>query len=74
MIVRGMKLMVGQNGTHWLAMPALPAVDKDGQPVRRGNKQVWNNTLEFADRSTRERFQSGILAALRKSHPEAFDA
>jgi hypothetical protein len=51
LIVNEIKLMVGPNGGHWLAMPAVKAIDRDGQPItNRDGKGLWNNFVEFDGR------------------------
>lgn len=74
MMIHGMRVMVGPSGKRWLAMPSAKAVDRDGNPVldARG-KQIWNDFIEFVDRSARDRFTELVLAALRGRHPELFD-
>jgi DNA-binding cell septation regulator SpoVG len=72
MIINGMKLMVGQKGGHWLAMPAEKAVDKSGNAILHAKgKQIWNSFVDFRDQGTRERFRDQVLAALRQAHPAA---
>jgi hypothetical protein len=73
MIVNGMKLMIGAKGKHWLAMPSIKHLDRDGSPVLddRG-KPIWDDVIEFATAADRARFQEQVLTALRGSHPEAF--
>lgn len=65
LIVRDLRLMVGANGQHFLAMPAVKIV--------RNGQTSWSDILDFADRTTRDKFQGPILDALRQQHPEAFE-
>jgi DNA-binding cell septation regulator SpoVG len=33
LVINDLKLMTGPKGGHWLAMPSIKAVDRDGQPI-----------------------------------------
>jgi hypothetical protein len=66
--INDMKLMVGPNGTHWVAMPAEKAVDKTGAP-----KQIWRSFVDFASPEAKETFRNWVLNLLRRQHPEAFE-
>jgi hypothetical protein len=72
MIINGCKLMRGPNGKHWIALPGIKQFDQNGEPVLDAKgKQIWSPVVEFADRSSRERFNTLILDALRRQHPDA---
>jgi hypothetical protein len=74
MILNDCKVMVGPNGTRWIALPAVKQTDAQGNPRTDANgKPVWNHYVEFRDRATRERFQAPILEVLRRERPEVFD-
>lgn len=67
LIINDLKLMVGQKGGHWIAMPAKQRERGDGGGT------VWDDFVEFNSKAARERFQSLVLDLLRREHPEAFD-
>ena len=72
MVINGCKLMIGPQGRHWIATPAVKAVDKDDNPiVNRDAKPAWNSFVDFASKEARNRFQAQVLDALRRQHPEA---
>jgi hypothetical protein len=74
LILHGCKLMRGPKGARWIAAPAVRETDSDGSVKLDANgKAIWTPIVEFADKLTRQRWQEQILAALRKTHPEAFD-
>jgi hypothetical protein len=73
MIVDSLKLMVGQAGSRWLAMPSVKLTGADGQDkLDAAGKPIWNDVIKFRDKATRDRFQQQILDLLRKRAPEAF--
>jgi DNA-binding cell septation regulator SpoVG len=75
LIINSIKLMVGAQGAHWLAMPAVKAADKEGNEVtNRDGKALWNNFVDFASPQIRARFQQETLAALRRKHSELWRA
>lgn len=71
--IHSMKLMRGPNGGFWIAMPAVQATDRDGNPVVNADgKAIWNHFVDFSTKDVRRRFQDQIIDALRRAHPEAF--
>jgi hypothetical protein len=74
MILNDCKLMVGPQGKHWIAPPAVRQTDADGHVKRdAGGKATWSRIIEFIDKETRDRFSEMVLEALRRDHPDAFD-
>jgi hypothetical protein len=74
LIINDAKLMIGQAGKHWIALPAIKQTGKDGEPRLDANgKQLWSLIVEFATRDARVRFNELILAALRRQHPGVLD-
>jgi hypothetical protein len=74
LVINDAKLMVGTAGKHWIALPAIKQIGKDGEPrVDDNGRQLWSPIVEFATRDARDRFSELILAALRRQHPGAFD-
>jgi DNA-binding cell septation regulator SpoVG len=72
LIINGAKLMIGQAGKHWIALPAERQVDRDGNPKLDANgRQAWSPIVEFRDRDARDRFNELVLAALQRQQPEA---
>jgi len=72
MIICGCKLMRGQNGKRWIALPAIKQFDQNGEPLLDANgKQIWSPVVEFTDRNARERFTGLVLDALRRQYPDA---
>lgn len=73
LIVRDCRLM-RTNGTLWIAPPSQKQVDRDGEPIldERG-KPRYRNFVDFRDRSTRDRFSSAVINAIRREHPDALE-
>jgi hypothetical protein len=72
MIINNCKLMVGPAGKHWIGLPTVKQIDKDGTPkLDEKGKPQWSPIVEIPDRHTRERFTALILDALRRQHPDA---
>ena len=75
-LIRGAKLMKGQRGSHWVAMPSTKRVDRDGNPVTdpTTGKQLYDEHVGFRDREIRDKFRDAALEALRRAHPQALGA
>jgi DNA-binding cell septation regulator SpoVG len=74
LIVNDCKLMVGPQGRRWIALPAIKQLDAEGQPrLGADGKTIWTPIIEFTSRDVRDKFNEVVLAALRRSHPEAFE-
>jgi DNA-binding cell septation regulator SpoVG len=72
LVLNSVKLMRGQNGTHWLGMPSQKRVDRDGKPVIGDNgRQKYGEFVGFRDRQARDRFTAAVLDVVRREHPEA---
>jgi DNA-binding cell septation regulator SpoVG len=73
MITHDLRLMVGPNGKHWIAMPSIKQTNKDGTPrVDANGKQMWSPVIEFRNRAASDRFRDMVLDALHRQYPEAF--
>jgi hypothetical protein len=72
-VLYGCKLMIGMKGTVFVSMPAIKRVDDDGRPVLddRG-KPVWDSVVDFRNREARDKFNDGVLDAVRSQYPDAF--
>jgi DNA-binding cell septation regulator SpoVG len=75
MIVHGLKLMIGPQGKHWIALPNVKRRDPDDDRpmLNEDGRPIWDPVIEFASRDARDRFGALVLEALRRAHPEAFD-
>jgi hypothetical protein len=50
---------------RWVALPAPPQLDRDGQAIRdESGKVKYAPCTWFADRTTSDRFSDSVLAAL----------
>jgi single-stranded DNA-binding protein len=59
-------------GGFWIAMPSQKRLDCDGNPVTGDNgKPVYSEFVGFRDRGVRDRFNSEVIEAVRREHPEA---
>jgi hypothetical protein len=68
-----LRLMAGKNG-HWIAMPAVKQLDRDGAPrLDAKDKPIFNQLVEFRGRTTSDKFNALVLALIRAKHPGAFD-
>lgn len=72
-VIHGLKLMVGPQGTRFVGMPGEKRRGENDQPVLddRG-KLVYDQVVDFRDRATRDRFNEAVLAALRAKYPSLF--
>jgi DNA-binding cell septation regulator SpoVG len=71
LILHDLRLMTGKNG-HWIAMPAIRLLDRDGQPrVDAAGKPIFK-LIEFRDRVTADKFNGLVIELLRAAHPDAF--
>jgi hypothetical protein len=54
------------DGSYWIALPAKPAIGRDGQQLTapKTGKPSWVNIIDFRSRTVRDRFQEQVLAAL----------
>ena len=69
LILNDLRLMTGKNG-HWIAMPAVRVLDRDGNPrVDAAGKPIFNQTIEFRDRTTADRFNEMVIALVRAADP-----
>jgi DNA-binding cell septation regulator SpoVG len=69
LILNNLRLMTGKNG-HWIAMPAVKLLDRDGHPrVDAAGKPIFNQLIEFRDRSTADRFNEMVIALVRAADP-----
>src|SRR5215472_14331542 len=51
LVIHDLKLMVGQNGTRWVAMPSVRRRDRDDQPILdTTGKPVFDQIIEFRDK------------------------
>jgi hypothetical protein len=50
---------------RWVALPARPQIDKDGQALRdESGKVKYAPALWFSDRTVSDRFSASVIAAL----------
>src|SRR5580704_16867458 len=50
-IINDMRLMLGPNGRHWIAMPSIKQLDQTGAPRLDSNgKAIWSDHVEFKDK------------------------
>jgi hypothetical protein len=73
LIICDLRLMIGQKGERWIAMPAEQQRNRDGQIVLddRG-KRHWRSHVDFRDNSVCQRFCDQVLAAPHQKHPDLF--
>jgi hypothetical protein len=69
MIIHDIRILTGKNGL-WCAMPAQRQLDADGRPRLDANdKPLFNQIIEFKDRTTSDRFSALIVTLVRREHP-----
>jgi DNA-binding cell septation regulator SpoVG len=74
LLIRDCKLMPGQNGGAWIAMPSVKQVDRDGNPIpdpKRAGKPLYREIVSFRDRGIRDKFTAAVLDALGRQYPDA---
>jgi DNA-binding cell septation regulator SpoVG len=71
MIIHDLRLMIGKNGRPWIALPTKPVLDVDKRQKQDINgKLVYQQTIEFRDRTASDRFAEMVLAAVRDKFHE----
>jgi hypothetical protein len=74
LIVGDLRVMRGPGGKRWIAAPSVKRRDKDDRLVLgEDGKPIYDPTIEFRDKSVRDRFTEMFIEVLRRSHPELFD-
>jgi hypothetical protein len=65
-----------RDGAWWISFPSKPMLGIDGSALRdeRGKIRYGAPLTEFASRQARDRFNAGVLDALRLAHPAIFAA
>jgi|HubBroStandDraft_1064217.scaffolds.fasta_scaffold02120_16 hypothetical protein len=58
-----------KDGRSWASLPSKPRVGRDGQPVTKDGKTVYQQICEWASKESSERFSEAVSAAIRESHP-----
>jgi len=60
----------GKNGA-WAALPSKSELDRDGQRKTDANGQpIYVPVCEWTSRELADRFSSGVVALVRRAHPE----
>jgi hypothetical protein len=73
-VIHDMKLMIGPNGSFWIAMPGQRQLGPDGTPkLGPDGKPLWSQVIEFSTRAAADRFRDAALEALKLQFPEALD-
>ena len=58
----------------WVAPPSRPMLSPQGAAMRDGSGKIrYAHIITFASRETRDRFSENVVAALKVTHPEAFE-
>jgi hypothetical protein len=61
--------MPGANGL-WVAMPAVKQLDRNGNPrLDTNGKQIFNQIVEFKDKTTADRFRDLVLELVLADYP-----
>jgi hypothetical protein len=65
-----------KDGRSWAAAPGKPMVGADGSVMREPDtgKVRYTAIVTFVDDATRRRWSDAAVAAVRRDHPEAFEA
>jgi DNA-binding cell septation regulator SpoVG len=73
LVIHGLRLMRGSAGKLWVAMPdSKRRANDDSLVLNEAGKPIYDKVIEFASGRAREKFGEAILAALQRTHPEAF--
>lgn len=63
-----------KGGTAWALPSSKPMIDRDGAAKRDVNGKIqYSPVVSFASRELRDRFNTAVIDAVRRVHPEAFD-
>jgi len=69
MVLAGVAIMAAERGP-WASPPAKPMIGRDGAAMRDAKgKARYAPIVEFRTKELRDRFSSGVIEALRASHP-----
>ena len=72
MVLVDCALHVGSNGRAWASPASKPMLDRNQNVMRDAEGKIrYVPTLEFVDKSTRDRFSDAVVAAVRERYPDA---
>ena len=73
MVIADVTVLNGERGP-WASPPSKPMLDRDGIVLRDEKGKIrYQPIIEFTSKAIRDRFSDQVTAALRASHPEAFE-
>jgi DNA-binding cell septation regulator SpoVG len=72
MVIPDLRLMKSKGGL-WIGLPSRAVLDNEGRHLIIGGKKTYQPTIDFKDRSTRERFVKGVLAAVHARWPRGIE-
>jgi DNA-binding cell septation regulator SpoVG len=61
------------HGKVWASLPSKAILDRDGRHVEQDGKRKYVPILQWADRSTNDRWSDAVIALVRERHPDALD-
>ena len=61
-----------KNESFWASPAGKPMIGREGTQLKDANgKPRWTPVVSFATKEARDRFSTGVIDALRASHPDA---
>jgi len=73
MRIHSLRLILGPAGTRWIGCPGTWRKGPEREfALDNKGKRIFDPTVDFKDRATREKFLDLVLEALRHARPEMF--
>ncbi|HEY1430796.1 MAG TPA: hypothetical protein VGF39_04090 [Stellaceae bacterium] len=72
LIVTDLPVMIGNNGSPWVALPGRPVLDETGRQKRDVNgKAEYQPILRWASRELSDRFSARVISLIDEQYPGA---
>jgi DNA-binding cell septation regulator SpoVG len=73
LVIDDCTVMIGKNGP-FVALPAKPALDRDGRQKRDANNtSIWQPLLHWKDHDTADAFSTALIELLLRQYPDGLE-
>ncbi len=73
MIFHDLLTFTGEDGNSWVNPPSKPAIGRDGKPIIKAGKPLYNPIVSFDNKDTQTAWSDRIIESLLEAYPNALD-